>query len=120
MSAARGEDCGRSMMIGGSRRHAKTAPAGGSAEAVNLVGRFTPQMGGEGIWGAKTNLGLPTLISGATQNARRIPWGHPALAELFVESNPQIVCVGFASTGTYAGNTNVRIDLMTDGLTASP
>ena len=26
----------------------------------------------------------------------------------------------FTSTGTYAGNTNVRIDLMTDGLTASP
>jgi hypothetical protein len=24
------------------------------------------------------------------------------------------------NTGTYAGNTNVRIDLMTDGLTASP
>jgi len=26
----------------------------------------------------------------------------------------------YATTGTYAGNTNVRIDLMTDGLTASP
>jgi hypothetical protein len=26
----------------------------------------------------------------------------------------------YTTTGTYAGNTNVRIDLMTDGLTASP
>jgi hypothetical protein len=26
----------------------------------------------------------------------------------------------FTTTGTYAGNTIVRIDLMTDGLTASP
>jgi hypothetical protein len=26
----------------------------------------------------------------------------------------------FTTTGTYAGNTTVRIDLMTDGLTASP
>ena len=57
-------------------------------------------------------------MEGPTFNCREGP--TPALAELFVESNPQIVCVGFASTGTYAGNTNVRIDLMTDGLTASP
>jgi hypothetical protein len=26
----------------------------------------------------------------------------------------------YTTTGTYGGNTNVRIDLMTDGLTASP
>jgi hypothetical protein len=26
----------------------------------------------------------------------------------------------YTTTGTYAGNTSVRIDLMTDGLTASP
>jgi hypothetical protein len=26
----------------------------------------------------------------------------------------------YTTTGTYAGDTNVRIDLMTDGLTASP
>jgi hypothetical protein len=26
----------------------------------------------------------------------------------------------YTTTGTYASNTNVRIDLMTDGLTASP
>jgi hypothetical protein len=26
----------------------------------------------------------------------------------------------YRTTGTHAGNTNVRIDLMTDGLTASP
>jgi hypothetical protein len=26
----------------------------------------------------------------------------------------------YTTTGTYAGNTNVRVDLMTDGLTASP
>jgi hypothetical protein len=26
----------------------------------------------------------------------------------------------YTTTDTYAGNTNVRIDLMTDGLTASP
>jgi hypothetical protein len=26
----------------------------------------------------------------------------------------------YTTTGTYAGNTAVRIDLMTDGLTASP
>lgn len=26
----------------------------------------------------------------------------------------------YTTTGTYAGNTNVRINLMTDGLTASP
>ena len=66
MSAARGEDCGRSMMIGGSRRHAKTAPAGGSAEAVNLVGRFTPWIGGRlGVWGARNDPGLPTPNSTA-------------------------------------------------------
>jgi hypothetical protein len=29
--------------------------------------------GGWGIWGAKNNLGLPTLIPSAIQNARRIP-----------------------------------------------
>jgi hypothetical protein len=26
----------------------------------------------------------------------------------------------YTTTGPYAGNTNVRIDLMTEGLTASP
>jgi hypothetical protein len=26
----------------------------------------------------------------------------------------------YTTTGTYAGTTNVRIDLITDGLTASP
>ena len=50
MSAARGEDCGRSMMIGGSRRHAKTAPAGGAPRPSTSWGGLLP---GSGVgWGS--------------------------------------------------------------------
>jgi hypothetical protein len=71
----------------------------------------------------RTGIGKPLdLAAGRETDARARGYAEGALAANTCKDGllGNMYRAKYATTGTYVGNTNVRIDLMTDGLTASP
>ena len=67
---------------------------------------------------SRAGVGKPLdLAAGRETDARARGYAEGALA---ANTCKDMYRAKYATTGTYTGNTNVRIDLMTDGLTASP